>query len=204
LSYQVHRGDELALEFTDPDGLAGETYAHEVAHRYLYGAAVDQILAVEDDSGDVNLYRYCGNSPVINFDPSGLCFQGVGISPWTMSMLYGSFPDPTEQGPAGKVSSKPREQAAPLRDSRGSLYKREVAPGTTRLREEIELPGDLGTGIISVDTGGTYEYGEDPRVKRLPNYVRIRLGLDEASCHGAPENRPVVGASKPARDWVGG
>jgi RHS repeat-associated protein len=172
-SYQVHRGDELALEFTDPDGLADETYAPEVSHRYLYGAAVDQILAVEDDSGDVlwglgdhqgtirdvvdsagelenhvqydafgritdgavsadflfaftgrpydpdtglydyrarwydadvgrfvtedpagfdagdvNLYRYCGNGPVINVDPSGLCFSGFSSA---VSSLASAF-----------------------------------------------------------------------------------------------------------------
>ena len=137
-----------------------------LSHRYLYGAAVDQILAVENDSGDVlwgladhqgtirdvvehdgqdtvlvnhvqydtfgnptqstapiadflfaftgrpldpdtglydyrarwydpavgrfltedpagldadpNLYRYCGNSPLVNVDPSGLCYTGTG------------------------------------------------------------------------------------------------------------------------------
>ena len=51
--YQVHRGGEAALELSDPDGLEGQTYEPALAHRYLYGAAVDQILAVEDDSGDV-------------------------------------------------------------------------------------------------------------------------------------------------------
>ena len=162
-TYQLHRGDELAMEFSDQDGLEGETYDPELAHRYLYGAAVDQILAVENASGDVlwgladhegtirdvvqhdgqdtvlanhvqydsfgnptestapiadflfaftgrpldpdtdlydyrarwydpqvgrflsedpiasdpNLYRYCGNSPLMNVDPSGLCFSSL-------------------------------------------------------------------------------------------------------------------------------
>jgi RHS repeat-associated protein len=160
--YDVHRGDELALEFRDQDGLAGQTYNPTVHHRYLYGAAVDQILAVENaasqvrfgladhegtirdvvdaaaqlvnhvsydsfgdhtggtapvvdflfgftgrpydpdtdlydyrarwydaevgrwvsedpagfDAGDMNLYRYAGNSPVIYVDPSGMAFDG--------------------------------------------------------------------------------------------------------------------------------
>ena len=37
---------------TDADGL-GSGVPTELAHRYLYGAAVDQILAVENDSDDV-------------------------------------------------------------------------------------------------------------------------------------------------------
>ena len=52
-AYQVHRGDHLALEFIDPDGLADDAHDPAVAHRYLYGAAVDQILAVEDSGGSV-------------------------------------------------------------------------------------------------------------------------------------------------------
>lgn len=30
------------------------------------------------DGGDANLYRYCGNNPLVNNDPSGLCWQGSG------------------------------------------------------------------------------------------------------------------------------
>jgi hypothetical protein len=33
---------------------------------------------------------------------------------------------------------------------------------------------------------------------------QVGLAIILGNCHGAPENRPVVGASKPARDWVGG
>jgi RHS repeat-associated protein len=162
-SYNIHRGDELALELTDADGLDGAGYSPELSQRYLYGSAVDEILAVEDavddvlwgladhegtirdivDStgtvqehrqydtfgqivspanptadfpqaftgrpldtdtglydyrarwydpavgrfvsedpsgfagGDANLYRYAGNSPLVNVDPSGLCFTGI-------------------------------------------------------------------------------------------------------------------------------
>ena len=32
------------------------------------------------DGGDVNLYRYCNNSPIVNVDPYGLCWGGVGSS----------------------------------------------------------------------------------------------------------------------------
>jgi len=52
-AYRIHRGDELALEITDQDGLAGGTYSPALAHRYMYGQAVDHILAVEDSAGDV-------------------------------------------------------------------------------------------------------------------------------------------------------
>jgi len=161
--YNIHRGDELALELTDADGLEGSGYSPELSQRYLYGSAVDEILAVEDAAGDVlwglgdhertihdlvdstgtvqehrqydtfgqivspanptadfpqaftgrpfdtdtslynyrarwydpavgrfvsedpsgfvggdaNLYRYAGNSPLVNVDPSGLCFTGI-------------------------------------------------------------------------------------------------------------------------------
>ena len=41
------------------------------------------------DGGDVNLYRYCNNSPVINVDPSGLCWSGIGQGvSFDMSSLY--------------------------------------------------------------------------------------------------------------------
>ena len=174
-AYQAHRGDHLALEFTDPDGLADDTHDPAVAHRYLYGAAVDQILAVEDSggsvlwglddhqgtirdvidstgalvrhveytafgrhangtapiadflfgftgrpfddatglydyrarwydpevgrfasedplgfaAGDVNLYRYAGNSPVMHVDPSGLCFTGLANAAKSVGNVMG-------------------------------------------------------------------------------------------------------------------
>ena len=151
------------MELTDADGLEGSGYSPELSQRYLYGSAVDEILAVEDAAGDVlwglgdhertihdlvdstgtvqehrqydtfgqivspanptadfpqaftgrpfdtdtslynyrarwydpavgrfvsedpsgfvggdaNLYRYAGNSPLVNVDPSGLCFTGI-------------------------------------------------------------------------------------------------------------------------------
>jgi len=162
-AYNIHRGDDLALEITDQDGLAGGTYSPQMSHRYMYGQAVDQILAVEDDQeavlwglpdhegtirdvidstgnldshrdfdafgrlvdgaiaedfafgftgrpwdddvdlydfrarlydpevgrfasedpsgfagGDMNLYRYANNSPVMYVDPSGLGYSGFG------------------------------------------------------------------------------------------------------------------------------
>ncbi|MHB8901043.1 MAG: hypothetical protein ACYC6Y_20025 [Thermoguttaceae bacterium] len=40
--------DELALELTDADGLDGSGQSPELSQRYLYGSAIDQILAVED------------------------------------------------------------------------------------------------------------------------------------------------------------
>ncbi|MHB1034182.1 MAG: RHS repeat-associated core domain-containing protein [Pirellulales bacterium] len=46
-SYQVHQGDHAHLEITDPDSLAGAT-APTMSRRYLYGEAVDQILASDD------------------------------------------------------------------------------------------------------------------------------------------------------------
>ncbi len=52
-TYQVHRGDELALEFRDQDGLDGGAHDPDLAHRHLYGAAVDQVLAVENAADDV-------------------------------------------------------------------------------------------------------------------------------------------------------
>jgi len=54
--YNVYQGDNVALEIHDQNGLAssgtGENAPH-VAHRYLYGTAVDEVLAVEDGSGAV-------------------------------------------------------------------------------------------------------------------------------------------------------
>ena len=51
--YNVHQGDELYMEVSDPDGLGDQTEDPALAHRYLYGPAVDQVLAVEDGVGDV-------------------------------------------------------------------------------------------------------------------------------------------------------
>ena len=59
--YDVYQGDNLALEIDDPDGLADNFWANgtvrendaSVSHRYLYGAAVDEILASENASGTV-------------------------------------------------------------------------------------------------------------------------------------------------------
>ena len=50
----VHLGDELYLDLVDADGLASTTEPTELDHRYLYGQAIDQILAVEtfDADGD--------------------------------------------------------------------------------------------------------------------------------------------------------
>ena len=44
-----------------------------------YDPAVGRFLS-EEPAGldaDPNLYRYCGNSPVVNVHPSGLCFSGL-------------------------------------------------------------------------------------------------------------------------------
>ena len=57
--YDVYQGDNLALEIDDPDGLADNFWANgtvrendaSVSHRYLYGAAVDEILASENAAG---------------------------------------------------------------------------------------------------------------------------------------------------------
>ena len=59
--YDVYQGDNLALEIDDPDGLADNFWANgtvrendaSVSHRYLYGAAVDEILASENAAGAV-------------------------------------------------------------------------------------------------------------------------------------------------------
>ncbi len=51
--YNIHRGSELALELTDADGLDGSGQSPALSQRYLYGSAVDEILAVEDAAGDV-------------------------------------------------------------------------------------------------------------------------------------------------------
>ena len=59
--YDVYQGDNLALEIDDPDGLADNFRANgtvrendaSVSHRYLYGAAVDEILASENAAGAV-------------------------------------------------------------------------------------------------------------------------------------------------------
>ncbi|MEN6407240.1 MAG: RHS repeat-associated core domain-containing protein [Thermoguttaceae bacterium] len=54
--YNVYQGDNAALEIHDANGLStagtGENAPH-VEHRYLYGQAVDEILASEDSSGTV-------------------------------------------------------------------------------------------------------------------------------------------------------
>jgi RHS repeat-associated protein len=46
--YNVHRAGSLRLEITDPDGIDNQTNNPRVANRYLFGPAVDQILAVEE------------------------------------------------------------------------------------------------------------------------------------------------------------
>ena len=53
--YNVYQGDNVALEIEDADGLAPAATADSpsLAHRYLYGAAVDEILTSEDDAGAV-------------------------------------------------------------------------------------------------------------------------------------------------------
>ena len=49
--YQIHRGDDAVAMITDADGLAGSGSAPALAAVNLYGAAVDEILAVDDGSG---------------------------------------------------------------------------------------------------------------------------------------------------------
>ena len=59
--YNVYQGDNVALEIHDADGLADNLSSTgvvleadaAVSHRYLYGAAVDEILTSEDASGEV-------------------------------------------------------------------------------------------------------------------------------------------------------
>ncbi len=51
--YNIHRGSELPLELTDADGLDGTLQPTALSQRYLYGSAVDEILAVEDAAGDL-------------------------------------------------------------------------------------------------------------------------------------------------------
>jgi hypothetical protein len=54
--YNVYQGDNAALEIHDANGLGtsgtGQNAPH-VEHRYLYGAAVDEILASENAAGSV-------------------------------------------------------------------------------------------------------------------------------------------------------
>ncbi len=58
-----------------------DTGLHNYRARW-YDATVGRWLS-EDPAGhaagDANLYRYCGNSPVMNVDPSGLCGQSTGL-----------------------------------------------------------------------------------------------------------------------------
>ena len=49
--YNVYQGDNAALEIHDLDGLAAAGYTPHREHRYMYGQAIDQILASEDSSG---------------------------------------------------------------------------------------------------------------------------------------------------------
>ena len=50
--YDIYHSGALRMELTDPDGL-GTGAPTTIAHRYLWGPAVDQILAVEDPAGEV-------------------------------------------------------------------------------------------------------------------------------------------------------
>ena len=64
-----------------------------------YDPAIGRFLT-EDPAGlaaDPNLYRYCGNSPLVNVDPSGLCFTGLS-SAFTSatSALGGALRDDSE------------------------------------------------------------------------------------------------------------
>ena len=42
-----------------------------------YDPQVGRFLSEDPIASDSNLYRYCGNSPLMNVDPSGLCFSSL-------------------------------------------------------------------------------------------------------------------------------
>ncbi len=84
-----YRTEDLALEFTDQDGLAGETYDPDTG-LYDYRArwyAADVGRFVSEDpigfaAGDANIYRYCRNSPVINGGAGGQLLTLDNRSRW--------------------------------------------------------------------------------------------------------------------------
>ena len=53
VTYFVYDRDNVILDFVDADGIEGETEA-ELDKRYLHGERVDQVLAQEDSTGNVN------------------------------------------------------------------------------------------------------------------------------------------------------
>jgi len=83
--YTVFQGDHPCLEVTDADGL-GAGQDTQLAHRYLYGQALDEILAVEDGSGMVR-WGLADHEGTIRdvLDASGLlvdhrCYDSFGRS----------------------------------------------------------------------------------------------------------------------------
>jgi RHS repeat-associated protein len=203
--YYLYQGDNLYAELTDLDGLANPTQPTTVSQRYLYGQAVDQILAVEDeadgevywtladhegtirdiavyddvltettivehrrydsfgqlldpaggsgvpvaqgytgrpldedtglmnyrarwydpvvgrfvsedpsgfDGGDANLYRYCGNNPMTNVDPMGLCYTGSFASSYNGSTMAGELATLGQQAYKYKTAAAQAAQSA--------------------------------------------------------------------------------------------
>jgi RHS repeat-associated protein len=95
--YNIYQGENVALEIDDPDGLGGGV-SPSVSHRYLYGAAVDEILAVEDGSGNVlwglgdhegTIRDIVNNSGTVTEHRTYDSF-GKTTSAWAADFLFGS------------------------------------------------------------------------------------------------------------------
>ncbi|MBN1911183.1 MAG: hypothetical protein JW818_15665 [Pirellulales bacterium] len=117
----MYQGDNVSLEIADPDGLADPTESAELSRRYLFGPAVDQILAVEDDQGDVfwGLADHEGTVRDV-LDVDGDLAQHLDFD------AFGSPESASTTALPTTYAGRPRDPATGLYDYRARWYDAEV------------------------------------------------------------------------------
>jgi RHS repeat-associated protein len=69
------------FKYAGQHGVMAESNGFYYMRARYYDPAVKRFISEDPlgfDGGDLNLYAYCGNSPVMGVDPLGLCEQGLG------------------------------------------------------------------------------------------------------------------------------
>jgi len=158
-----------------------------------YDAALGRFLSEDPwgfDAGDMNLYRYCGNNPVNNIDPDGLCTVGF-MGNVAMPLVYQMptyQPDPFASTRAALDEAYYRSPAVQEHVSQISSYAGQLAWARQRIdwgiqsarQEAAEAWFFPGSAHERSTAGMKAGYQMDEQIEQLRQY----LVTDAASARG--------------------
>ena len=145
------------------------------------------------DAGDMNLYRYVGNNPVGNVDPSGLDWSGFSGVDWFGSSIDASFMPGYQYGNGSNFRQTVNSTSTPSRSTNG--------PGRLVAAKPRRVDVLTSTAKEMADHGmsdSAIQYFQTPRTKTALTFGDVvrELGLDPSTMGAHREHFTVYGEKR--------